>query len=200
MAVAQGANALGLVSAMPSGPGAISEERIAEVAASVPAHIATFLLTSRERGDEIVEQLRRMRTTHVQLVDRVEVGAYAAIRRALPQVRIVQVIHVIGPQSVDEACDVAPQVDVLLLDSGNPNLAVKELGGTGRQHDWSLSRTIVERCNLPVFLAGGIHAHNVREAITRVGPHGIDLCSGVRTNDRLDSAKLAALVKAMGQL
>ncbi len=195
-----GADALGLVSAMPSGPGVISEQRIAEVAASVPARVATFLLTSLTRGDEIVEQLRRVRTTHVQLVDRVEASAYAKIRRALPLVRIVQVVHVTGPESVEEACEVAPNVDLLLLDSGNPKLAVKELGGTGREHDWAFSRKIVERCNRPVFLAGGIREHNVRDAIARVGPHGIDLCSGVRTDDSLDSAKLAALVAAMRTL
>jgi phosphoribosylanthranilate isomerase len=59
---------------------------------------------------------------------------------------------------VDEAVAVAPRVDALLLDSGNPALAVKELGGTGRRHDWALSRRIREAVPVPVFLAGGLRA------------------------------------------
>jgi len=197
LAIDLGADALGLVSAMPSGPGVISEERIAQIAAAVPAHIGTFLLTSLTEAEAIVAQLERLGTNHVQLVDRVEPSVHAHIRRALPAVRIVQVVHVSGPESIDEARALAPEVDLILLDSGNPNLPVKELGGTGRAHDWSLSRRIVESCGRPVFLAGGIRPHNVAEALSSVRPHGIDLCSGVRSDGALDATKLRALRAAM---
>ena len=124
-----------------------------------------------------------------------EAGAHRAIREELPDVKIVQVIHVTGDESVDEALRVAASVDALLLDSGNPKLAVKELGGTGRRHDWSLSRRIVDSSPVPVYLAGGLNAGNVAEAIETVRPFGVDICSGVRTDGKLDEAKLSAFMR-----
>lgn len=197
LALAHGAWALGLVGAMPSGPGVISDDLIGEIARSVPAGVPTFLLTSRIDGAEVVAHLEETGANTVQLVDAVPVSTYAAVRRALPRVRIVQVIHVCDPGSVDQAREAAEHVDMLLLDSGNPQLPVKELGGTGRTHDWSLSRAIVDRVDKPVLLAGGIRPENVREALRVVHPHGIDICSGVRTAGRLDPAKLSSLVAAM---
>ena len=91
----------------------------------------------------------------------------------------------------------AEQVDYLLLDSGNPNLAVKELGGTGRTHNWAISRRIVEQAPVPVFLAGGLKAANVQTAIQEVQPYGLDLCSGVRSDGRLDPRKLEAFFTAV---
>jgi phosphoribosylanthranilate isomerase len=192
MAVSFGASALGLVAAMPSGPGPIPDELIRRIAASVPPPIATFLLTCETRAEAIIAHHRRTLTNTLQLVDAPEPGAYAAIRAALPAIKIVQVIHVRDERSLDEALQAAEQVDSLLLDSGNPSLAIKQLGGTGRVHDWRLSRRIVEQSPMPVFLAGGLHAGNVREAIDQVQPFGVDLCSGVRTNGHLDSKKLEA--------
>jgi len=195
-AIRAGASALGLVSAMPSGPGPIADALIAEIAARVPPGVASFLLTCATDADTIIRQQRAARVNTLQLVDAVPHDAYAVLRAELPGIAIVQVIHVTGPESVDEARAVAPQVNAILLDSGNPSLAVKELGGTGRVHDWSLSRRIVEAVEVPVWLAGGLRPDNVAEAVARVGPFGLDICSGVRTDGRLDPAKLAALVAA----
>jgi phosphoribosylanthranilate isomerase len=197
MAIEAGASALGLVSAMPSGPGVISEEQIAEIAATVPPPIATFLLTSRQDVASIVEQQRRCRTNCVQLCDCVTSGSLGELKTPLPGVSIVQVVHVTGPESVEEAIAVAASVDAILLDSGNPSLAVKELGGTGRRHDWSLSRTIREQVSVPIFLAGGLKAENVAEAIAAVQPFGLDLCSGVRTDGVLDREKLEKFFAAV---
>ena len=196
LAIDAGADALGLVARMPTGPGPIEDALIAEIAASVPAPVATFLLTCEVDPDTVVAHVRRTRVNTVQLVDdRVEPDVYAALRDAAPGVRIVQVIHVRERDSLDLALRAAEHVDTLLLDSGNPH--ARELGGTGRIHDWAISAEIVRRSKRPVFLAGGINASNVGEAIARVRPFGIDLCSGVRTNGRLDAAKLDALTAAM---
>lgn len=192
MAIEAGASALGLVSAMPSGPGPISEERIAQIAARIPPGVASFLLTSRQNANGIISQQRRCRVNTLQLVDRVEAGTYAALRAALPGIALVQVIHVGGQESFEEALRAAPLVDALLLDSGNQSLAIKELGGTGRVHDWQISRAIREAVEVPLYLAGGLHAGNVAEAIRLVQPFGVDICSGVRTNGQLDPAKLAS--------
>jgi phosphoribosylanthranilate isomerase len=197
MAIEAGASALGLVSAMPSGPGVISEEQIAEIAGTVPPPIATFLLTSRQDVDSIVEQQRRCRTNCVQLCDCVTSGSLHDLKVALPGVSIIQVVHVTGPESIEEAIAVASSVDAILLDSGNPSLAVKELGGTGRRHDWRLSRKIREQVSIPIFLAGGLKAENVGEAIAAVQPFGLDLCSGVRTDGVLDREKLEKFFAAV---
>jgi len=193
LAILHGASALGLVSRMPSGPGVISEEQISEIAAKVPPPISTFLLTCEQDVDAIIAQQRRCRTNTVQICDRLVNGSYQELKQALPGVSLVQVIHVTGPESVDEALSVASQVDAILLDSGNLGLVVKELGGTGRRHDWSLSRKIREQVNIPIFLAGGLNAGNVRQAIEEVGPFGLDMCTGVRTEGKLDEHKLAAV-------
>jgi phosphoribosylanthranilate isomerase len=197
MAIKAGASALGLVSAMPSGPGVISEDQIAEIAAIVPPPIATFLLTSKQDVESIVEQQRRCRTNCVQLCDCVTSGSLGELKAALPGVSIIQVVHVKGPESIEEAIAVASSVDAILLDSGNQSLAVKELGGTGRRHDWNLSRTIREQVRVPIFLAGGLKAENVAEAIAAVQPFGLDLCSGVRTDGRLDREKLEKFFAAV---
>ena len=199
-AIAHGAAALGLVSSMPSGPGVISEELIAAIAATVPPAIATFLLTALTDTEAISAQHRRCGTTTVQLVDGLTHGTHRDLRRALPGIRLVQAIHVRGEESVAEALAAAADVDALLLDSGNPKLAVKELGGTGRTHNWALSRRIVEKSRRPVFLAGGLRADNVAAAWAAVHPWGFDICSGVRTNDTLDDAKLAAFFTAVAEL
>ena len=144
LAVKYGAHALGLVSAMPSGPGVISDELARDIAAVVPPGVASFLLTSRQSAAGIIKQQRDIRANTLQIVDRLTHGTYQDLRDALPGIALVQVIHVQDESSVDEAAAIAPRVDAILLDSGNQKLPVKELGGTGRAHNWTISRRIVE--------------------------------------------------------
>ena len=199
LAVSCGASALGLVSAMPSGPGVIDEDNIANIIRCVPPPIATFMLTSLQNADAIIDQQHRCRPNTLQLVDSVAEAELIRLRHALPGIALVQVIHVGGPESIIEACAVAPHVDAILLDSGNQKLDIKELGGTGRTHDWAISREIRERCGKPVYLAGGLRAENVRIAIDHVQPFGLDICSGVRTAGDLDKSKLRAFILAARQ-
>lgn len=196
-AIRFGASALGLVGDMPSGPGIIDDELIATINKAIPPPIASFLLTSETSAENIIEHHKKANTNTIQLVDAVSVEVYAQIRISLPTVKIVQVIHVLGDETIDEALHISNYVDALLLDSGNPNLAVKELGGTGRTHNWNISRKIREQSKTPIFLAGGLKAENVRAAIEVVEPFGIDLCSGVRTNGKLDLAKLERFFDAI---
>jgi phosphoribosylanthranilate isomerase len=200
LAIQHGAAALGLVSAMPSGPGVIGEDMIAQITPHLPPAVASFLLTSQQESAAIIAQQRYCGTNTLQLVDSVPLEAYAALRATLPGVALVQVIHVVDEAALDEARRVAPLVNGLLLDSGNPALPIKELGGTGRQHNWAISRAIREAVAVPVFLAGGLHAGNVAQAVQQVGPFGIDVCSGVRTAGRLDAHKLAAFFGALHEV
>jgi phosphoribosylanthranilate isomerase len=200
MAIDYGAGAIGLVSAMPSGPGAIPEEEIAEVAAAVSPPTRTFLLTSLTDADSIAEQHIRLGTTTLQLVDTVASNGLARLREYLPAVELVQVIHVVDEANVREAIEVAPLVDAILLDSGRPLAAVKELGGTGRVHDWALSRQIRESVTVPVYLAGGLNPGRVADAWAAVQPYGFDVCSGLRADGLLDESKLAAFMEQVGKL
>lgn len=197
LAVAAGADALGFVSAMPSGAGIVSEDLISRLTPLVPPAVATFLLSCAADSETLVAQQRRCGANTLQLCDSVEAKVRDELRRRLPGVRIVQVIHVTGPESVDEAAEVEKTADAMLLDSGNPSLAVKELGGTGRTHDWRVSAAIRERVRIPLFLAGGLNPQNVGEAIAAVHPFAVDVCSGVRTEGKLDAAKLEAFIAAV---
>lgn len=190
LAVKYGASAIGLVSEMPSGPGVISENLIEEIALQTPPGISTFLLTSKQSVAEIIDQQKRCKTNTIQIVDHLIEGTHKELKDALPGISIVQVIHVNDESSVAEAIKVSENVDGILLDSGNQKLEVKELGGTGRTHDWSLSRKIVESVSKPVFLAGGLNPANVRDAVDTVKPYGLDICSGVRYYGKLDEEKL----------
>jgi len=197
LAIKYGASALGLVSEMPSGPGPIPEHLIAKIARALPPSVSSFLLTSKQEPSDIILQHRRCRTNVVQLVDRFKIGDYRKLREAMPGVGLVQVIHVTGETALDEALAVSPHVNGILLDSGNPDLRVKQLGGTGRVHDWGLSRRIREKVKVPVFLAGGLGPDNVLEGLNQVQPFGVDVCNGVRTEDRLDEGKLSAFFQAV---
>ncbi len=197
IAVRAGASAVGLVSRMPSGPGPIPEARIRDIARIVPPGVDTFLLTCETTAEPIIAQQRYCRTNTLQLVDEVEADVHAALRDALPGIRIVQVIHVQDDRALDQAMSVAPRVDAILLDSGNPSLATKELGGTGRAHDWAVSRRIRDAVQVPVFLAGGLNPDNVARAIAQVQPFAVDVCSGLRTDGHLDVVKLEKFMRAV---
>ncbi|MDX2102412.1 MAG: phosphoribosylanthranilate isomerase [Alphaproteobacteria bacterium] len=199
LAISAGASALGLVAAMPSGPGTISDEAIAAIAQHIPPGVSRFLLTARTQPEGVVAHVRATGVEVVQLVATVTPEVYRSLRAACPGVRIVQVIHVEDQRAVAEARSVADHVDALLLDSGRPSAAIPELGGTGRQHDWSISREIVRASRLPVWLAGGLTASNAADAIAAVRPFGLDLCSGVRTDGALDPVRLDAFMAAVRQ-
>ncbi len=197
LAIACGADALGLVGKMPSGPGPISDELIASIARTIPPPVASFLLTSEQSPEAIVNHVKRTGVNTVQIVDELTGGNYLHIKNELPFVRIVQVIHVRDENAIAEALSLQNYVDAILLDSGDPKAAIKTLGGTGNVHNWDISRELVRTVSVPVFLAGGLREGNVKEAIDKVKPFGVDLCSGVRTNGKLDANKLKSFVSAV---
>lgn len=198
-AITHGASALGLVSSMPSGPGVIADEKILEIVKVIPETTDSFLLTSEVKTKPLVLQHRKFKTRTLQLVDQVELNIYGELRNELSDVKLVQVVHVTDESSIDYANKISKYVDAILLDSGNPNLKIKELGGTGKVHNWNISRKIRETVDVPVFLAGGLNPENVREAIKTVEPYGVDLCSGVRTNGNLDEVKLKKFFEAVNK-
>ena len=199
LAVSFGASAIGLVSAMPTGPGPISEDLITIIAATIPPGVATFLLTSKQDAPGIIAQQLRTKTNTIQIVDEFPLAEYDILRKELPGIKLVQVVHVQNENSITKAVGVADHVDAILLDSGNPDLGKKELGGTGRVHDWSISKAIREKVNIPAYLAGGLTSENVAHAIEAVRPFAVDVCSGVRTNGKLDEKKLSEFFRSVNR-
>ncbi len=199
LAIEIGATAVGLVAKMPSGPGIIDDTLIRQIANAIPPPISSFLLTSEISAKSIIDHSNRTNTSTIQIVDRLQTGSYEDIRTALPDTELVQVIHVIGKESIDEAIAVSPYVDYILLDSGNPNLEIKKLGGTGKVHNWEISTTIRKEVEVPIYLAGGLNSENVGEAIDVVKPYGVDVCSGVRANGKLSKEKLEGFFQAIKQ-
>ena len=197
LAVQAGADAVGLVGEMPSGPGPISDALAAEIAAAAPPGVTPFVLSSRADGDALAAHARAVGVGVVQIVRHVDRAEHARLRRSAPGLKIVQVVHVEDEGSVDLARGYAETADALLLDSGRPGAAVEELGGTGRAHDWGLSRRIVEAVDVPVWLAGGLNPGNVADAIAQVRPFGVDLCSGLRPEGVLDAGLLSGFMNAV---
>jgi phosphoribosylanthranilate isomerase len=195
-----GADVLGLVTKMPSGPGTLEDVLIAEIVKSIPSETTTFLLTPKTNPYEIIKHQRLTGTNCIQLVDSIKIEDYKILRENLPNIQLIQVIHVTGEESIEEAKQYAEVANMILLDSGNPNLKIKELGGTGRVHNWELSRKIVESISKPVFLAGGLKPENIRKAIETVKPYGVDFCSGVRTDGKLDLEKLGRFFEEINKL
>jgi phosphoribosylanthranilate isomerase len=196
-AIAAGADALGLVSLMPSGGNDITDAMIAEIAAFAPPPVATVLLTAETKADAISAHVRATNPTAVQIVAHIELTESARLARLEPHARRIQAIHVTGEEALDFVAVYSPHIHAFLLDSGRPEEKIPVLGGTGRTHNWAVSSRFVQESTRPVFLAGGLTAENVGDAIRQVRPFGLDLCSGVRTNGQLDAEKLATFMMAV---
>lgn len=194
LAIRYGASALGLVSEMPNYSGVVSEALIAQVAGMVPPSVSSFLLTNKHNALEVMAQQRRLGVNTIQICDQLQFSTYEDLRQKLPGINLVQVIHVTGSESIEEAVAVAPHVSGLLLDNGNQDLAATEVVTTEPVRDWEISRRIRESVEVPVFLAGGLNPDNVTTAIGQVKPFAVNVGDGIRTNGKLDENKLSKFV------
>jgi phosphoribosylanthranilate isomerase len=195
LAAAAGADLIGLVGPMPTGPGPIAEAQAAAIAAGAAPWAPPVLLTARETAEGIAGHAAEVGVRAVQIVNHVPPGTLARLAAIAPGLGRIQVVHVEDDGALDLIAAYAPHVTAFLLDSGRPGR--RELGGTGRVHDWRVSTEFVRRTRRPVFLAGGLTETNVGEAIRRVRPFGVDLCTGVRVNGALDPERLDAFMEAV---
>lgn len=196
-AVMAGADAVGIVGPMPSGPGPADDDTARTLIGATPPGVTPFLLTSEHQTEDILRHVRATGASVVQIVRHVDPRRHQELRAEAPGLKIVQVVHIENEAAVELALGYAHTADALLLDSGRPSDPVESLGGTGNVHDWKLSREIVARVDKPVFLAGGLNEANVGEAIAAVRPFAVDLCSGLRTMGKLDQRKLSAFFAAV---
>jgi phosphoribosylanthranilate isomerase len=199
-ALSFGAVAVGLVSEMPAGPGDLSESEIREIVQAVPAGTGTFLLTAVTDADRLIDKVRRLGVNTLQLWDPLEPEDYGRLHQELPGLSIVQAIHVIDASAIEHAQTAARLADALVLDSSNPTVPFRWESQAGATHDWSISQEIVQTVDCPVLLAGGLHSENVESAVRLVRPYGVDVCTGVRTEDALDRRKLAAFFESLRRI
>jgi len=198
MAASAGADLIGLVGPMPTGPGVLSLEECRPIVAAAPASVVPVLLTSADTGAAIADQISQTGVRAVQIVRHVDPEVHHVLQELVPDCQRLQVIHVEGPEALALIPVYVDLVDAFLLDSGKAG--TDELGGTGRTHDWSVSAEFVTRSGKPVYLAGGLTPSNVAEAVRMVQPYGVDLCSGLREGGpfgALNSDKLAAFMTAL---
>ena len=198
-AVEAGANLVGLIAAHEGVSTGLTDALWSQTVGWVPSGMGRVLLTPFLTAGEIVAHAERVGARIIQICDHVDPEVHSSIREIKPDLHLIQVVHVTGVDSVNLACELATFSDAILLDSGQPGADFSELGGTGRTHDWGISRSIVDAVSVPVWLAGGLCSENVQQAIQTVRPHGVDLCSGVRTDGRLDPDKLRQFMSAVDQ-
>jgi phosphoribosylanthranilate isomerase len=193
-AVEAGADAVGcLVGLDYDAPDRVEPEAARTIFAAMPPFITRVLVTHRTTVGDVVALARATGAAAAQLHGDFPLASIPELRRALPYMGIVKCVHVVDEASIDEALRAAEAADAVLLDSRTAD----RIGGTGRVHDWSISARIVARSPKPVILAGGLTPENVREAIERVAPWGVDVNSGVRRPDgRKSQARIAAFVAA----
>ncbi|MCO4771258.1 MAG: phosphoribosylanthranilate isomerase [Deltaproteobacteria bacterium] len=196
IAVAGGADLLGFVAPPLGGLGVIPVERIAELISLVPPGCVAVLLTGLTGFEDIANQVRLARPDGVQLVRSTTPETRRALREAFPGLRLLQVVHVHGEDAIDDALAAQEHSHGLVLDSAVLGGPTEQLGATGTTHDWSISARVVAAVDVPVYLAGGLSAANAAQARRVVGSFGLDLCSSVRTQGRLDQDKVSAFVAA----
>lgn len=197
LAAAAGADILGLVGPMPSGPGTITYAQARVIASDLPGAVEPWLLTSETTARALDAAAEETGVKQLQIVRHVDPAQLQTLRAKRPDLKLIQVIHVEGEGALEKIKAYEPHVDAFLLDSGKPGGAVETLGGTGDVHDWSISARFVAATDRPVMLAGGLNAANVQDAVSRVQPHGVDLCSSLRQEDALDPKLLQDFVQAL---
>jgi phosphoribosylanthranilate isomerase len=199
IAVSYGVAAIGMVDETPTGEGRIPVETMAEIVRSVPDSIGTFVLTSATSADQLADLYKASGVKTLQLWDPLESADYAILRSRLPGVFIAQSIHVVEADAMDIARRVSRYVDALVLDSGHSEPPLRWRNPGGETHDWAISRAISEAIQLPVLLAGGLNAENVCQAVRVVRPYGVDVCSGVRKDGRLDRSLLVDFLETVSR-
>jgi len=195
LAAELGADAIGLlVGQKHNSLDFISATVAREIARALPPSMDAVLVTHLKEIDQLERLLQQSEITTIQLHSEIAPSSVERLRHRLPGVKIFKSINVISADSVAYPDAFKKLVDGFVLDS--INLATNQVGGTGKTDDWSVSRQIVMRYpEVPIILAGGLNSENVRSAIERVRPFGVDVNSGRKAADGFkDPRKMEAFI------
>lgn len=177
-----GVDALGFTVRLPTGVhDDLTEAKARGIVAALPPFVASVAITYVDTPREAVELCRYLGVTTLQLHGPFPTQEIPVLRVGLPHLKIIRAVHVTGPEAVAQARALARQVDALILDTYDP--ATGRHGATGKTHDWTISRQIVDGVPVPVILAGGLTPDNVADAIAAVRPWGVDVHTGIERPD-----------------
>ena len=182
-AISFGADAVGfLVGKLhPSTSSFLSPEQVSEIVAHLPPFCSTVLVTHLSRPEELIPLLKITNVTTLQLHGETTPQEAIQLKKQIPFLKTYKAVHVFDDSSIQEASRYVGSVDGIVLDTAIK--ATGQVGGTGKTHDWSISKKIVLSTPLPVILAGGLNPENVADAIRLVRPYAVDVNSGVSNPD-----------------
>ncbi|MBI3781982.1 MAG: phosphoribosylanthranilate isomerase [Deltaproteobacteria bacterium] len=194
---ALGVDALGFTVRLPSGlHDDLTEAKARSIISALPPFISTVAITYVDNAREAVDLCRYLGVSALQLHGEFPAADIDLVRAGLPHLKIIRAVHVTGEQAFVEARSLARRVDALILDTFDPQTG--RHGATGKTHDWTISRKIVEGVPAKVILAGGLTPENVGAAIRTVRPWGVDVHTGVEDADgRRDVGRMQAFVAAV---
>ena len=138
-------------------------------------------------GNEDDEYIARLR----KLIDAgagMSTGTNAETGGGEDDVRIVKAFRVRTPEDLEKAQ--TSTADMVLLDQGK---------GEGRSFDWSIVRENRDRLQRPFFLAGGLDAANLAEAVELMHPWAVDMSSSLETDKVKDREKIDGIMKIMDE-
>lgn len=192
LAAELGADFLGFIVEISESEDSLSKDEAKNLIRQLPLEVIPVMVTYLNNAEEIVKVASYVIAGAVQLHSNISLPEIGKIRKALPKIKIIKAIHVIDEKVVSEAVKFSDYVDYILLDSK----AKGKIGGTGKTHDWSISRKIILKCKKPVLLAGGLNPENVLDAVRKIKPFGVDVNSGVKAKPRVkDAEKLRKFIE-----
>ncbi len=192
VAVSAGADAVGFLVGVPASPRNLTPERAETLLRQVPVFVDSVVVTAPQSIEGLAEVCETLKPTAIQIHGKKSFDA-SEVREMIKGTRLIKTIYVTKDALNQAAIEELKAFDAVLLDSCSKG----QYGGTGKVHDWVLSRQIREAvAPLPVILAGGLKPENVKEAVQTVQPYAVDVASGVELRPAIkDHEKVRAFVE-----
>jgi len=164
-----GVDAVGFVVDVPSSPRSLTLEEAGRLTELTPVFVETVAVTVARGLDHLRKIADVVNPSAIQIHGLKSFNG--KLRSVLRGVKLIAAIPA-TPSAPKLAAEAARFFDAVLIDTPG--------GGTGRTHDWSISRRVRELISpKPLILAGGLNPANVEEAIRSVRPYAVDVSSGV---------------------
>ncbi|MFA5805981.1 MAG: phosphoribosylanthranilate isomerase [Melioribacteraceae bacterium] len=148
-----------------------------------PPHRAV-LITYLNKAEEIIKLCTKLNVKIVQLHGKISKEELERTKLLQPDLEIIKSL-VVAENNYSElertVEALSTFVDAFITDTFDPATGAE--GATGKTHDWSISRKLVEISSKPVIIAGGLNHTNVKQAILEINPAGVDVHTGVEFKD-----------------
>lgn len=180
-----GADAVGvIVEVSVDTPRKVSADKARKIFEALPRGIERFSVIMPRNAEEAAHLFRSVNPDVIQLHGKEPLSLVEALKEELP-CKLTKTIHVLDSSSLEEAKEYSKYCDYILLDTPS-----KTGGGSGRVHDWTISRGIVEELDIPVILSGGLNPENIGNAVKMVKPHYVDVSSGVESGPGVKDSEI----------